>query len=622
MWGGCRKDNPAGNNGLIGPESENTVYAHIKISNSDKNTSRAAGVNDNDFEDGDKDENTVKNMLIVFYEENGEVVGYYSDQEWTQTPDSDKDDDTESRLQWKEAEVVPIKLLRPGEPFYAIAFLNHDMTDEELTGKTMSEVSTIVKDTFCYHVDNTDYFLMTNAGYFDSGDDYCIATKLEGSVFQTPEEARNSPAITIYVERAAARVDLKIKNDAVQKYQVFYAGTEYELQFMPEHWGLTATEKENYLLKNMKENLSRYGGEDYPKGFSEWINYERHRTYWAETPNYASYKYPGSGAATEDASLNYIGYDELKSSTITVGAAEYARKYTFEHTFDAEDFKNAANPYTVPTSIVIGGEYEAVKKADGATRLDFRGGGFYLRTIANTKQIYLEKNTDGKNDLFEAYLNEQNVIYTKDAVGAGAKQTYTPVRYGPGLEDDFEVKNTNKSYSANGAEAESSNAYTLQLKDAAVGKYYLCTYDPEGDRYEYSAIGDDAALAKANVQIQKNVGSAFMCSGGRSFFYIPVLHFITSESYPGSGNGGAEYTGSLATDNDGKVINKTGEFGIVRNHIYRLTIEKIDGLGFGEPGDSGFKPLPDVDEDEQWYLHAKLEILSWHVIEFGFDLKQ
>ena len=653
-FAGCQKDDTAADGSSDVSELSKFLYAHIKISNSD--ITRATNQNDNDFEDGTLEENIVSNMLIVFYDEDGKIVGRYDDKEWNQSADSDTSDDIESNLEWKDAEVVPIKMLRPGEPFYAIAFLNYDerwRADLISENSTIGSVSSIVKDTYSRTVTGEDgkktcYFLMTNSGRFDSDENYCIATKIEGFVFPTPEEAKNSPAITIYVERAAARVDFKITDNATNKYTVYYSNTEYELQFTPEHWGLTATENQNYILKNMKSKLTDYAGADYAASFSEWINYLKHRTYWAETPRYGNYIYPHSGAGMDvkfpDVSLDYIDYTELAGSPM--GAADFSKKYTFEHTFDADDLRSVVNPYTVPTSIVFDGQYIATRSGGGVPDtdpdidtpaitpnpsdevLDFNGAGFYLRTIANTKHIYLEKNSGGKNDLLVTYLNEQTVIFTKEV--ADGAETYSLIGYNDQTAADFEIANTQKFYFTDGTTAESSNAHTLQIKAGAAGEYYLRTYvDTKGQpgdadyapaHYVYTPV-TAATLANANIEIQKNVGSAFKYNNGRAFFYIPVLHYIARESYPENEDGVLEYTGTFAAGQDGKAINKTGEFGIVRNHIYRLTIDQIEGLGFGDPGIGDFKPIPDPEENKQWFFHAKLEILSWHVVEFTFGLK-
>ena len=626
----CQKDNTTvaeGSDWLNGIEGTNTVYAHIKITNSD--ITRTANTNDNTFENGSTEENTVHNLLIVFYGEYGEVIGYYDDKEWIDREDTDTTDDIESNIEWKEAEVVPVKMLHSGEPLYAIAFLNYDeQWSSELTDKNISEVTSIVKNTYSISVgeqEPVNYFLMTNSGYFDSEDNYQIATNIKGFVFPTAEEAKNSPAITIYVERAAARIDFKLGESAYQKYEIYYGSEAYELDFTPDKWGITATEQENYILKNMQESLSDYAGTDYASDFSEWISYGRHRTYWAETPKYNTYTYPEAGFSAYNQDLVYI-----KDAEVNTAFAEddgYAKLYTFEHTFNAADLYSSVNAYAVPTSLILKGTYKAVKKSDNS-ELNFNEGGFYVRSVANTKHIYLEKNTENKDDLLIAFLNEQTILYTKDnSTTDPGEETFTPVTAEDAYED-FEIINTQVFYYADGRQTKSSNAYTLQIKSDVTNRYYLRSYvaatgTPDTDdytaaHYEYMLI-DAASMSAANIAIQQNVGSAFKYDLCKTYFYIPILHYLDKNSYPEN-----EYTGDFATKTDEEVnyiINKTGEFGIVRNHIYRLTLDKIEGLGAGNPGTDN--PLiPDSEENKQWFFHAKLEILSWHLIDFNFNLKK
>lgn len=604
----------------------NTVYAHIKIVNSD--ITRADNVNDNTFEDGRENEKAVRNLLIVFYGEDQEVVGYYNNKSYTQNDDKNASDDIESKLEWQDAEVVPITMLRPGEPFYAIAFLNYDTSWEaDLISKNVTDVLKVVKNTYTFtesvEGQNTQYFLMTNSGYFDGDDKYQIATKIKDFVYPTPEEAQNSEVITIYVERVAARVDFKIANDAPQKYTVRYGDDDYELTFVPLKWGLTATEKENYVLKNMQSTLSMYSNSDYAQGFKDWISYQRRRTYWAETPKYNSYTYPASGISATGKSLAYI----TDASTEFAPNGAFSTLYTFEHTFSAKDLTTASNAYAVPTSLLFTAQYSATKKEDNSIALNGVQNGFYIRTIANIKHIYLVDNgkSTNKNDLLVAYLKEQTVLWTKNEPTVdGEEPTYT--RIGEEAYNDFDIVNTKTFYNKDDEWVESSNAYTLQAKATQSKDYYYSTYvKANGDtpaHYEYTKITSET-LTNANKAIQQNVGSAFLYAGGRTFFYIPILHYITDNYKVTSDSDGEDsynYTGDFVRDNEEKILNKTGEFGIVRNHIYRLTLNKIEGLGHGIPGEN-YPLIPNPDGENQWFFHAKLDVLSWHVVEFSFDLK-
>jgi hypothetical protein len=66
--------------------------------------------------------------------------------------------------------------------------------------------------------------------------------------------------------------------------------------------------------------------------------------------------------------------------------------------------------------------------------------------------------------------------------------------------------------------------------------------------------------------------------------------------------------------------NKTGEFGVVRNHAYKVNITDIKG--YGTPvydGTTGFI-VPDKPEDIKTYVAAEIRILSWRLVENDYPL--
>ncbi len=69
---------------------------------------------------------------------------------------------------------------------------------------------------------------------------------------------------------------------------------------------------------------------------------------------------------------------------------------------------------------------------------------------------------------------------------------------------------------------------------------------------------------------------------------------------------------------DGKDVNRNG---IIRNHIYDITLNKIYGLGVPviEPDEPIIPERPD-DDETLFYLAAKVNILSWKVVSQGVDL--
>lgn len=65
---------------------------------------------------------------------------------------------------------------------------------------------------------------------------------------------------------------------------------------------------------------------------------------------------------------------------------------------------------------------------------------------------------------------------------------------------------------------------------------------------------------------------------------------------------------------------KTGEFGMVRNHFYKVDVTKITGFGTAVYNpDNEFVPVT-PDEDPMTYLAARINVLSWRVVANGVEL--
>ncbi|MBP3356017.1 MAG: Mfa1 fimbrilin C-terminal domain-containing protein [Rikenellaceae bacterium] len=114
-------------------------------------------------------------------------------------------------------------------------------------------------------------------------------------------------------------------------------------------------------------------------------------------------------------------------------------------------------------------------------------------------------------------------------------------------------------------------------------------YYKEGN--DFVAYADRAAV---NAKLLATVGSAITYTEGKVYFTVPVQHF---------GPAG-----------------KDGELGIVRNHWYKVTINKIEGLGTGvyDP-DEVVVPGGD-DEEKTYHVGARLNVLSWQAINQSVDL--
>mgnify|MGYP004459050055 FL=1 len=126
---------------------------------------------------------------------------------------------------------------------------------------------------------------------------------------------------------------------------------------------------------------------------------------------------------------------------------------------------------------------------------------------------------------------------------------------------------------------------TLAADPAGTKKYYTKT--TSGTTPTFTVV--DKATVLAAIEAAK----AEIRKGGKAYYYVPIKHL---------GN-----TGELA------------EYGIVRNHFYKITLSGIKG--FGTPvynPDQIVKPVVPTYEDT--YLAARVQVLQWRVVNQNANL--
>lgn len=93
------------------------------------------------------------------------------------------------------------------------------------------------------------------------------------------------------------------------------------------------------------------------------------------------------------------------------------------------------------------------------------------------------------------------------------------------------------------------------------------------------------SITNANAELAKN--PAQIAKDGLVYYYTPIKHLGTSSS--------------------------DGEYGVVRNHIYKIEVSDI--TGFGTPiYDPNKDIVPSTPEDAETYIAARINILSWRVV--------
>lgn len=124
----------------------------------------------------------------------------------------------------------------------------------------------------------------------------------------------------------------------------------------------------------------------------------------------------------------------------------------------------------------------------------------------------------------------------------------------------------------------------FQLSDAGVAKDW---YKYEGGNY--TSITDDALNAKLAA-----VQPALVYKNGMTYYWTDIKHLGAAD--------------------------KTAEYGIVRNHVYKVNI--TDVTGYGTPVYDGTTDFINLEkpEDIVTYVSAQINILSWRVVENNYTL--
>ena len=176
----------------------------------------------------------------------------------------------------------------------------------------------------------------------------------------------------------------------------------------------------------------------------------------------------------------------------------------------------------------------------------------------------------GQNAVLDV-LGSESGIYVKKA----GSTTYTSLGHDQ-LKFTKDKTSGAKDYKAIAAvDGDKVNVSELYTKDETTGNYT-----------------NVASFNIVNNAIQKE--NADVRADGKTYYYIPIRHLGTAEKKP-------------------------AYYGVVRNHVYQITIS--DMKGFGTPVVKEDETIiPTKPEYDDTYLAAKINVLSWRVVKQDADL--
>ena len=201
---------------------------------------------------------------------------------------------------------------------------------------------------------------------------------------------------------------------------------------------------------------------------------------------------------------------------------------------------------------------------------------------------YFGEEHDSEEDILTLIANKYNNVYYTRTGGTSLPEGGTEYEYESFITPD------NIHFEATTPETggEDYEAIAQLDNDALDGvTIYIENPDYTGSNEKYIELAD--AEATINEELAKN--PAQIATEGYVYYYTPIKHLGTT-------------TGS------------TGEYGVVRNHIYDVTITDIKG--YGTPI---FDPDKDIDtthpSNEEVYIAARINVLSWRVVSSDVTLE-
>jgi hypothetical protein len=538
--------------------------AYIKVRLADAGT--LTRTQEGDFEYG-TNEQSIKNASFYFYDADGVFVT--QGDVWT---DGSASTTTPAgNIEFASNNIVVLKGLdKKSYPRYMVTVLNKPTGF--VHGKTLDEMQTVLADNNAEGIYypattnnvTTNYFTMSTTSYTETNREKHFVTEVnEGNISLEPMTDASAIAntVTVYVERLAAKVTLKVSDnlpkDANGRYpiKVTVAGennsagsgdiASEDLYVELLGWKLNATAKKSFMVKNIDAAWM-----DNDLGFT-WNRPTDRRSHWGKSFNYGFSGYP-ENAAGVPANSEYLNYVDLENGLTALENPAYCAENTNTNTIVTANFPTGV------TSILL-----KAKVCDA--------NGNALDLVRYNGLLF-------KQDSFLEYV--LNVLQTRNQLD---------VWYANGTDEEGNARYTQigKEY------VKLEHVGDGKVKVVFTNEHGTSLYAEDGSNCSdqtITALNDDLASASAD---------AIAYNGGLMYYNIPVEHL---------NNGDVAENGTIPE----------AKYGVVRNHHYVVTIDKLEKIGRGI-FDGNEKIVPGDDPDA-YYVGAKINILSWKIVSQNVEL--
>ena len=521
------------------------------------------GNNNGYYKDGDENENFVKNVRFYFFDAAGKAQAVKRNNEgsWNTyyevTLPQLNDPETEEPNVEKVINATIVLETPNGDLFPAslVAIVNYDKAlfggndiDASSIDKLLEQTGQFAKSS--YKKEKSEGILMSNSVYKENGTSQIVERKLAPENFGKDKDEAAAHPVTIYVERAVAKVSLS--TDAILNYKPEGSGPASEKKFPVLTandnqltirdkniyvkilgWNVTQTADRSFAVKNLDSNWagnSPFGGWTYPAYF---------RSFWALNPTDVEFKY------TDFNGTNGNGIP-AGNAILGISDKETTPNYTYA-------------PENAPQ-----------KKDDKRTEVIVAA-----QLVDETGKIICLADFGGMKFMGENYT-EDLLQYVANILGVWKKTSDTDgIKYET-IQKDLEL------VSAREAEKNSGLYYTyVKFKTNSSENVYVDNNDETGKKVEFTELEKKLS----------NLPFIKVWTNGYTYYFVDIEHLNNAD--------GLEYP--------------VGKYGVVRNHWYAIDVTKIYGLGTPV-----FKPseeiIPEDPQDHETYLAAKINILSWRLV--------
>lgn len=568
--------------------------AYINVRLSDASSLTRATTTDPGYEYGD--EHSVANAYFYFYDANGVFVSEGS--AWN--GGTANEGSPAGNIEFKGKNVVVLKgLTEKNYPKYMVTVLN--WPSSFTAPSSLQEMEKTLSDKSAVGIqDGSGKFVMSTTSWTDQPDSvqtayekgkqrYFVTEVKETNFSLEPiNDAADSSYVTVYVERLAAKVTLNVGSNLTPATIEGETGNYYKVKATVAGegnsangdtiaaedlyvellgWKLNATAKHSNIVKNINESWT-----DQELGFT-WNKPGDFRSFWGKSFNYGNitdYTYPTTAAGydgnKDDYPLDYV----TLNNPLSVGTdVAYCAENTNTSAIVSANFPSAV------TSILLKARV-CDKNGNALDLVRFNGVLF-------------------KKDSFIQYiLNVMKQkgnwnVWIKTSEDGAEKEKYREVGTG-----DVELVNI--------ADGKVKVQLTAATKALTLYSRTKATNEQEKDTTS-TEIADKSTIDNG-LATECSDGNANGYKEGLMYYNIPIEHLNNTDN----------------TVTDGKTTIPEAKYGVVRNHHYVVTINKLEKIGKGIYNlNEVIVPGKDDDKDT-YYVGANINILSWKIVSQDVEL--